>query len=234
VGLILDEPGPLEKLAPFQQGLIQVQDEAAQAVGFWARPAGHQRLLDACAAPGGKTCHVLERMEPGATMLALDVHAHKLGRITGEAKRLGVDGPLTVLAHDAATPLPGTPQFDGVLVDAPCTGLGTLRRHPELRYRRQPEDIARLAVLQAQILAQTARAVAPGGMLTYAICSVTDEEGVQQVDQFLAAHPGFERVPAADLPTSLAPLTTPVGDLQTWPDLHDLDGFYAATVRRSK
>ncbi|MBS2029449.1 MAG: 16S rRNA (cytosine(967)-C(5))-methyltransferase RsmB [Deltaproteobacteria bacterium] len=232
VGMTLVDPGPLEKLASYKRGLWQVQDEAAQCVGFLARPAGGARLLDGCAAPGGKACHLLERMDAGAKLLAVDLHQNKLGKIHAEAQRLGLADSLELRAHDLTTPLAGSPKFDRVLIDAPCTGLGTLRRHPELRYRREPQDIARLAELQASILRNVATHVAPGGLLTYAVCSVTPEEGSQQIEKFLAEAKGFSRVGGEDLPASVKPLVDEKGQLSTWPHRHEADGFWAATLRR--
>ena len=233
VGLTLADPGALEKLPSFVQGRWQVQDEAAQLVGLLARPEGAAALLDACAAPGGKTCHLLERMDAGAKLLATDLHANKLDKIRGEARRLGLEGALELRAHDATTPLAGKPRFGRVLVDAPCAGLGTLRRHPELRYRRKPEDIPRLAELQASILRNAAAQVAPGGLLTYAVCSTTEEEGAAQVARFLAEVPGFARVPGDDLPASVRSLLGAQGELATWPHRQEMDGFWAATLRRT-
>lgn len=231
-GLTLQEPGALERLPSFTQGLWQVQDEAAQCVGFLVRPQGAAQLLDACAAPGGKACHVLERMDAGAQLLAIDVHANKLDKIRTEARRLGLQDALVLRAHDATVPLGGAPKFDRVLVDAPCSGLGTLRRHPELRYSRELADVPRLAELQAKILATVAATVKPGGLLTYAVCSTTPQEGAEQIARFLAEAPAFSRAPSDDLPPSLQPLLTAEGALSTWPHRHEMDGFYAATLRR--
>jgi 16S rRNA (cytosine967-C5)-methyltransferase len=229
-GLTLTEPGGLEKLHSFSRGIWQVQDEAAQCSGFLARPEGGTRLLDACAAPGGKACHLLERMDPGARLLAIDFHANKLDKIRTEARRLGLEGALELRARDATQPLDS--RFDRVLVDAPCSGLGTLRRHPELRYRRKPEDIARLAELQAQILRSVAASVEPGGLLTYAVCSTTAEEGPRQIERLLAELPGFSRAGREGLPDSLQALVNDRGELSTWPHRHEMDGFWAASLRR--
>src|SRR5262249_54094489 len=145
-------------------------------------------VWDVCAAPGGKACQLAE----AHSVLATDLHAHKLHRLEAEARRLGLWDRLRLRAHDALTPLPrGEGPFDAVLLDAPCSGLGTLRRHPELRYRRTEEDVARLAQLQAQLLEQVQSQVRPGGLLVYAVCSTEPEEGLQQVERFVAAHPAF-------------------------------------------
>jgi 16S rRNA (cytosine967-C5)-methyltransferase len=234
VGLTLAEPGALEKLPGFAEGHFQVQDEAAQCVGFLVRPKGAKTLLDACAAPGGKTCHLLERMDDGAKLLSIDVHAHKLGKINAEAARLGLgkSGSLELRAHDASQPLAGSPRFDRVLIDAPCTGLGTLRRHPELRYRRVPEDVARLAGVQSQILQQVAKTISSGGLLVYSVCSMTPEEGRDLIERFLASNSDFARSNADDLPESMRPLLDEKAALSTWPHRHEMDGFYAEALRR--
>lgn len=222
VGIAFASPGRVEDLLGYPEGLWQVQDEAAQLVGVFAAFPPGARLLDCCAAPGGKALQLAETHE----VLATDLHQNKLRKLEQEALRLGLQARVRAEAHDATSPLPSAwGLFDGVLVDAPCTGLGTLRRHPELRYRRKPEDVARLAALQAQILENAAAAVAPGGLLVYAVCSTEPEEGRDQVAAFLARHPRFQRAPPS------APLPLLEGDLWTLPGPEGLDGFYAARLR---
>jgi 16S rRNA (cytosine967-C5)-methyltransferase len=141
-------------------------------------------------------------------------------------------GQLTVRAHDATQPLPGDlGAFDAVLLDAPCSGLGTLRRNPELRYRRAEEDIPRLAALQRTLLLQAKTAVPPGGLLVYAVCSTEPEEGPQQLARFLETSADFRLEP----PTGAAALACPLEDgcLRTWPGPEGRDGFFAARLRRS-
>jgi 16S rRNA (cytosine967-C5)-methyltransferase len=184
-------------------------------------------VLDACAAPGGKACALAERTR----VIACDVHPNKLRKIESEAKRLGVHGRLEARAHDAEQPFPEAwGEFDAVLLDAPCSGLGTLRRHPELRYRRKPEDVGRLAALQSRLLESCQAAVAPGGLLVYAVCSVDPQEGGDQVELFLRSHPEFTAEPPASLPGGV-PLAQ--GYLRTLPGPEGLDGFFAARLRRT-
>jgi 16S rRNA (cytosine967-C5)-methyltransferase len=171
-GVALKAQGRVESLLGFREGLFQVQDEAAQLVVHYAEVPASARVLDVCAAPGGKTCQLAERGE----VVALDLHARKLEDVRTEATRLGLLGHLTLRPHDATRPLPqDLGPFDAVLLDAPCSGLGTLRRNPELRYRRLEADIARLAALQRTLLDTAQAAVPRGGLLIYAVCSTEPE-----------------------------------------------------------
>ncbi len=223
-GIALPPAGRVEDVFGYAEGLWQVQDEAAQLVVFYAQLPAGARVLDACAAPGGKACHLAEL---GFDVVAADVHPRKLEKIRAEATRLGVAARIRTVAHDVTKPLPaelGT--FEAALVDAPCTGLGTLRRHPELRYRRSEADIARLAGLQRQILERVAERVAPGGLLVYAVCSTEPEEGERQAERFLGGHSDFVLEP----PQGSFPMEN--GYLRTFPGPEGLDGFFAARSRR--
>ncbi len=223
LGLVFASPGKVEELYGYAEGLWQVQDEAAQLVTVFAQLPANARVLDLCAAPGGKACHLAQTNE----VVAVDVHANKLPKIEREAKRLGLT--LQLQQADATRPLPeALGEFDAVVIDAPCAGLGTLRRHPELRYRRQEQDIAALAHVQREILEQGAQALKPGGLLVYAVCSTDALEGPDQVELFLRSHPEFTTEP----PAGLAHLPTWQGHLRTLPGPEGLDGFFAARLRK--
>jgi 16S rRNA (cytosine967-C5)-methyltransferase len=213
-----------------EEGLFQAQDEAAQLVSLYASPAPDARILDACAAPGGKACHLAE-LAPRGSVLAVDLHARKARIIAEAAQRLGLEN-LEARAADAMLPIPdATPEsFDLVLLDAPCSGLGTLRRHPEVKLRRTPEDVDRLAQLQARLLAAVQRYVKPGGLLVYAVCTLTPEECDEQVRRFLERHPGF-RLDAA--PDGIPPDCLEKSFLRTLPHRTGTDGFFAARLRRT-
>ena len=227
VGFRLPSPGPVEDVVGFAEGRFQVQDEAAQLVGLYADFPEEARVLDACAAPGGKACHQAETHP----VLAVDLYPAKLEKIRSEARRLRLDDRIEVLAHDATEPFPGSiGQVDAVLLDAPCTGLGTLRRHPELRWRREEPDLARLATLQRRILERCQAVVPPGGLLVYAVCSTEPEEGQDQVEIFLRSHPDFTLEPPAVAERLGWPLVQ--GALRTLPGAEGMDGFYAARLRR--
>ncbi len=211
---------------------FQVQDEGAQLATSMA--AGHlrgrrARVLDTCAAPGGKAFHLAELLGPGSEVVAVEIHPRKAEVLRQEAARRGLD--VTVVCADAARPVPGLAEgsFDAVLVDAPCSGLGTLRRHPELKLRRDAPDLARLATLQLEILRGSARYARPGAPVTYAVCSLSRAEGPDLVAAFLAE--GWRRDPApASVP---ADTLTSDGDLLTLPHRHGADGFYAARLVRA-
>lgn len=227
VGIILPPVGRIEDVYGYAEGLWQVQDEAAQLVGVYADFPETARVLDTCAAPGGKACHLAEHHE----VVAADLHAHKLRKILAEAKRLGLSERLRVEAHDASqAPPEAWGEFHAVLVDAPCSGLGTLRRHPELRYRRKEEDIGRLASLQRRILESSQEAVPPGGLLVYAVCTVDPQEGQDQVEMFLRSHPEW----TAEPPVLHGGVKLPLSQayLRTLPGPENWDGFFAARLRR--
>jgi 16S rRNA (cytosine967-C5)-methyltransferase len=225
--------GSVADLARAAAGIpFQVQDEGAQLATLFAAGAlrgTRARVLDACAAPGGKAFHLAEMLAPGSEVLAVEVHPRKAEALRREAARRGLSA-VKVIEADAARPLPGLEpgSLDAVLVDAPCAGLGTLRRHPELKLRRVPEDLSRLAGLQRAILASAARYARPGAPVTYAVCSLSRAEGPEVTASLLAE--GFRRAPA---PKGFpADCLGPEGDLLTLPHRHGTDGFYAARLVR--
>jgi 16S rRNA (cytosine967-C5)-methyltransferase len=210
-----------------EEGLFQAQDEAAQLVSLFCAPESSWSVFDACAAPGGKACHLAEL---AGSVLAVDLHARKVKQIAETAQRLGLSN-LSVLAADAGLPIPGAAEasFDLVLLDAPCSGLGTLRRHPEVKLRRTAADVDRLASLQAKLLASVQRYVKPGGLLVYALCTITREECDEQVQRFVKAFPEFRVAPPPpDFPAGCLD-----GDfLRTLPHRTGTDGFFAARLRK--
>jgi len=216
----------LRGLPAWREGRIAFQGEVSQLVAPLLDVRGDAHVLDACAAPGGKAAHAATLVELRGRVVALDVRAGGAARIRAEARRLGADA-VDVVAADARRP-PFRSRFDAVLVDAPCSGLGTLRRHPELRWRRRPADLARLATLQGELLAGVAPLVRPGGVLVYAVCTITREETDDVVRAFLEARRGFALEPLADLPAALLGRD---GCMRTLPHRHGLDGFFAARFR---
>ncbi len=221
---------PALDIEGYEQGLFQAQDEAAQLVSIFAAPDRTARILDACAAPGGKACHLAEIADRGS-VLAVDLHSRKANAIVEAARRLGLDN-LTARAADALLPIPDVAEqsFDLVLLDAPCSGLGTLRRHPEVKLRRTPDDVDRLAQLQARLLASVQRYVRPGGILVFALCTLTQEECDEQVQRFLAAFPQFRLDPP---PPGFPPECLDRSFLRTLPHRTGTDGFFAARLRRT-
>jgi len=225
----LEHPAPFATAA-FAEGLFRVQDEAAQLVVHLLAPRPGERLWDACAAPGGKSQHIVDfGFALGrSALLSTDAHAGKVRRL---AETLGRLPGLETAVHDAREPLERT--FDRVLLDAPCSGLGTVRRHPEIRWRRTPESVAELAAAQLVMIRRCADTVRPGGTLVYSVCTLTDAEGPEIVEAFLRERPEF----GLDLPApgeggiDWGPLLGRTG-LCTWPHRHDMDAFFATRLRR--
>ena len=213
-------------LPGYSEGGFIVQDPAHALVArFAAIPAG-QFVYDACAAPGGKAVALETR---GARVLAGDAKHDRMGRLADTARRAGV-AIRCVAANLEAAPL-RPESVDAVLVDAPCSATGTMRRHPDARGRLKPGAIARMAERQQRLMADAARLVRPGGLLIYATCSLEPEENEEVVENFLKTHLEFLRAPKRDAVP--AELMTPAGDFQSLPQCHGIDGAYAARLIRS-
>lgn len=213
------------------EGLVYMQDEASQLVAHVVAPRAGERVLDVCAAPGSKTTHVAALASDGALVVAGDVHEHRLRIVSETCERLGVRS-VRAVALDAESALPFAGEsFDRVLVDAPCTGTGTLRHNPEIRWRLAPTDIERLSGVQRRILSAASRVVRRGGRLVYSTCSVEREENEAVVASFLQTHGDFRQLKAAPAPDSLL---TATGAARTWPHRDDVDGFFVAAFEKGK
>lgn len=233
--LVIEPGGDPSALPGFRDGWWTPQGEASQLVVSLLDPPAGGCVVDACAAPGGKTTAAAERSGDQGLVVALDRHLSGIQHLRREAARLGL---LTVRAAQAdatALPLGAGWMADAVLVDAPCSGLGTLRQHPEIRWRRRAADLPALAALQARLLAAAAPHVRPGGALVYATCTITAVENAAVLDAFLASHPEFILDdPRPHLPAAAGPLIDSRGFLRTFPHRHGLDGFFAARLGRSR
>jgi 16S rRNA (cytosine967-C5)-methyltransferase len=228
-GIQLATPVPVEVLPGFADGDVSVQDGAAQlAVGLLGLAPG-QRVLDACAAPGGKTAHILET-EPGlAVLTAIDIDERRVRRIHDNLDRLGLSAQ--VLTGDAAQPQQwwDGSGYDRILLDAPCSASGVIRRHPDIKLLRRPADIGALASRQAGLLEALWPLLSAGGMLLYTTCSILAEENAQQVGRFLSAHADNAECPAIDVPWGRA--CSHGRQLLSGDD--DMDGFYFACMRKA-
>ena len=222
----------LEKIAPAS---FTAQSEAAQLVSLVLAPQPGWRVLDLCAGAGGKATHLAELMGHEGQVIGLDKDPLRLEAGRRLARRLGL-ASISFFQADALGAWPqeaGSPLFEAVLVDAPCTGLGVLRSRPEKRWRVKNHDPARLRRLQARLLTAGASRVKPGGVLVYATCTLTVEENQKVAADFLGASPDFETEDAAGyLPSSARSLVEADGFLQTWPHRHGLDGFFVARFKR--
>ena len=218
------------------QGLFLVQDEASQLVAELTMARPGERVLDACAAPGGKTTAIAAAVADTGMVVAADLRPARIRLLRQTLEATGTGGVRTVRL-DLRRPLPFTAVFDLVLVDAPCSGLGTIRRDPEIRWRRQPLDLTRFARDQRTMIAHAAQAVRPGGRLVYATCSSEPEENEEVVAAFLADHPDFEPAhpdrAGPPRPRGLRETTDDRGQLSTTPHTHGLEAFFAAVLRRS-
>ncbi len=236
VGLILDKGGPVTELPLFREGAFYVEDEAAQLVAPILDPQPGDSVLDACSAPGGKATHLAALMQNHGEIIAADISAARLGLVEDNRRRLGIDIIRTVTA-DAAAPLPRDlreRRFDRILVDAPCSGLGVLRRHPDGKWRKEADDLAQHQSRQRQLLEQTCRLLRPGGVLVYSTCSSEPEENEQVIDRFCSAHKEFRRESVAPwLPPQGSSLVTGQGDLFTMNNEDSMDMFFAARLRRA-
>jgi len=225
--------GAPQRTRLFREGLIYIQDEAAQIVSLLLLPVvAREGLLDLCAAPGGKLLMAAETLPPGARIVASDVSAGRLRLLDDNARRLNVTGILKVAADASRPALRST--FGRVLLDAPCTGTGVIRRHPEIRWRRSEDDIPAAARTQAQMLLSAAELVSPGGRLIYSVCSLEPEEGTDRIAALLEARSDLRAADARTiLPPALHPLVDDRGFLVTLPQRDDIDGFFAAVLLRS-
>jgi 16S rRNA (cytosine967-C5)-methyltransferase len=227
------DAGGLLGSAVRDRGWFWVMDEAAALVVYLLDPQPDERVLDVCAGGGGKATLAAMLMENRGEVVAVDVSARALRRLQEARQRLGATIVRPVRGDARALPGQWRGWADRVLVDAPCTGLGTLRRRPEIRWHREPADIPRLADLQGAILDGVADAVRVGGCLVYAVCSHEPEEGPEVVARFLTRHPEFspeDELPAFFQGSRAALLTGPW--VATWPHRHETDGFYIARLRR--
>ena len=228
--LRLANPGQISTLPGYAEGLWWVQDAAAAIPAKVLAPQPGERILDLCAAPGGKT---LQLAAAGAEVVALDISEARLGRLRENLARTGLAAG--IVAGDA---LDHRGQYDAVLLDAPCSATGTIRRHPDLPHAKDGSEFAGLIELQSQLLAHAWTLVKPGGRLVYCTCSLLPDEGEVQVETALAAHPDMTVDRAAlDLPGIDPAWIAPEGGLRLrpdyWPDLGGMDGFYVACLRKA-
>jgi len=239
-GLNLTSRTPLASLASFQDGLCTIQDESSQLAALFLAPRPGERVLDLCAAPGGKATHLAQLMEDSGSVVACDTAVRKLALVNENARRLGITiirtvpmnaaGLLSESGHDELA----ADSFDRVLVDAPCSGLGVLRRNPEGKWWKSPADVRELASRQKGILLNAAGYLKEGGTLLYATCSTTIEENEEVIADFLLKRPDFMLEDLKGLFPAYAELFTETGCFRSWPHRHAMDGFFAARLRKKR
>ena len=225
--------GQASRTKAFKDGYITIQDESSMMPANALNPQPGWRVLDMCAAPGGKTTHMAEKMKNEGSILATDIHPHKLDLIDETSTRLGLNIIQTapVDGRKAAEFLQAE-SFDAVLVDAPCSGLGVMRRKPDIKYTKREEDLSRLHTIQLELLDNAVKVLKKGGRLVYSTCTVNKEENEETVLAFLASHPEIESVPLENLPKELLERSQS-GMLQVFPQDFGSDGFFVAAFRKS-
>ncbi|MGM0452742.1 MAG: 16S rRNA (cytosine(967)-C(5))-methyltransferase RsmB [Thermodesulfobacteriota bacterium] len=223
----------INELSAFQRGDFQVQDEAAQLVAHVLGPQPGETVLDACAGLGGKTGHITQLMQDRGRLVALDVDAEKLARLSAEMDRLAVS-MVETRPFDLQQPLdPGVGAgYDRVLVDAPCSGLGVIRRNPDTKWAVSAGDFDRYRHRQFRCLENVCGAVAAGGVLVYAVCSMEPEETEDVIAEFLAAHPEFSVDFSETGQAVFGPLVDAGGFVRSLPHVHDMDGFFIARLKK--
>ncbi len=234
-GIVLGRRGNPAVDPAFLAGRFTVQDESSQLVVALLDPQPGERVLDTCAAPGGKSSAIAECIGDTGEVVAIDRHSGRLDLVRRHARRLGLEHVRSVV-RDATRPLSdlaAEPAFDRVLVDAPCSGLGTLRRNPDARWRVRAGDPARLADTQRAILRHAAAVLRPGGVLVYSTCTLLREENEAIVEAFLNECPDFSLATSVGAPAEVRPLIGSDAFLRCLPHLHDSDGFFAARLERS-
>lgn len=235
IGIRIKEKIPLNKDALFTEGKVEVQDEGSQLLGFLLAPKRNDMVVDFCAGAGGKTLMLSAQMNSQGRLYAMDVSEKRLANLKPRLKRSGASNiqPMLISHENDLKVKRLAGKIDRVLVDAPCSGLGTLRRNPDLKFRQSPQSLAELTQKQTAILASASRLLKKGGRLVYATCSILPEENQQIVQAFLATHPEFTLIPAGEI-LQQQKIPMEAGDyLELRPQLHGTDGFFAAVLERS-
>jgi 16S rRNA (cytosine967-C5)-methyltransferase len=247
VGLLLEKGssiGDATALRQFKEGWFYIEDEAAQLIALLLDPRPGERILDACAAPGGKATHLAALMENRGEVVAMDQSARRLQRLEENCRRLGttivrpIVGDIFRDSRETGGVAPArdlTDQFDRILVDAPCSGLGVLRRHPEAKWHRRQASLQQHHATQLKILKMAAKRLRPDGVLVYSTCSTEPEENEGVIEEFCRMQAGFHREPVGPyLPAHARDLVTTQGDLSTAVNSDSMDGFFAARLRLTR
>ena len=217
----------------FKKGYYQVQDESSMLVAHIIDPKPGDVILDMCSAPGGKTTHIAELMENQGEIVARDVHKHKLKLVEENCSRLGVNIVRTEIYNGTILDEGSIGKFDKVLLDAPCSGLGVMRRKPDLRWKKEPDDFKELSKLQRELLELASKYVKPGGTLIYSTCTINKTENIEVVKDFLSKNQQFQiESLISQIPENLVCESAQEGYLELFPSTHGTDGFFIAKIRK--
>lgn len=234
--LKIESPVPIKELNTFKKGWFYIQDEGAQLISLILSPAHGERVLDACAAPGGKGTHIAELMGNKGEVIAIDNDRDRLKLVRDNARRLGIDIIKTYKADaskDLARHTVAGKKFHKIIVDAPCSGLGILRRHPEGKWRKREELIHKYRRLQTDILEAVSVLLSPDGVLLYSTCSMEPEENEEIIEDFIKRHPDYKvDDPEPYLPPRAKAFTDEAGFFRTFLNPYGMDGFFAARLSK--
>ncbi|OGO77435.1 MAG: 16S rRNA (cytosine(967)-C(5))-methyltransferase [Clostridiales bacterium GWB2_37_7] len=223
----------IESKPSFQQGYYQIQDESSMLAGHVLNPEPGDLIIDICSAPGGKATHAAELMDNKGKIIARDVFEHKLQLIQQSCKRLGITIVETEIFNAKELDYKLVGKADKVLLDAPCSGLGVLRRKPDLKWKKAPDNFEELARLQQQIISKAAEYVKPQGVLLYSTCTINKSENINVVEAFLKSREDFYLEDISQLlPKHLESSTKDKGYVEIYPNIHGIDGFFIARLRR--
>lgn len=227
---IVGGTGTVQQLPGFSEGWWTVQDSSAQLVSYLLDPQPGEVVIDACAAPGGKTTQIAELMRDEGAIWACDRAASRLKKLKENAQRLQLNS-IQICTGDSRHFSQFTSSADRVLLDAPCSGLGTLHRRPDIRWRVTPATVQELSVLQGELLEQAATWVKPGGVLVYATCTLHPQENEGVIRPFLERHPNWQIEPLSPA-LAMSTFATPQGWIKVWPHRYQMDGFFMVRLRR--
>lgn len=229
---LIGSTGSIQNLPGFNEGWWTVQDSSAQLVGHLLNPQPGEVVVDACAAPGGKTTHIAELMGDEGTVWACDRAASRLRKLKENTQRLQLQS-IQLCIGDSRNLSQFKNSADRVLLDVPCSGLGTLHRHADARWRQTTESVQELSVLQGELLAQTSAFVKPSGVLVYATCTLHPLENEGVIQAFLAHHPTW-RIDPPTSDSTVAAFMTPEGWIKVWPHRHQMDGFFMVRLKKDR
>ncbi|RCJ15200.1 16S rRNA (cytosine(967)-C(5))-methyltransferase [Nostoc sp. ATCC 43529] len=229
---LISSPGSIQKLPGFREGWWTVQDSSAQLVSHLLDPQPGEVIIDACAAPGGKTTHIAELMQDKGKIWACDRTSSRLRKLQENSQRLNLKS-IQICIGDSRNFTQFQNTADRVLLDAPCSGLGTMHRHADARWRQTPESVRELSLLQQELLSHTSTFVKPGGVLVYATCTLHPAENEQVISAFLAESPDWQIESPSSLEFPDLARTTSEGWFKIWPHREDMDGFFMVRLRKT-
>jgi 16S rRNA (cytosine967-C5)-methyltransferase len=233
--LVIKNPSSVSRLESFKKGYFQVQDESSMLAVKVLDPQPGEFIMDVCSAPGGKASHIAQLMENRGTVLARDIYEHKISLIESNIYRMGLNIVKTEIFDATVIDCNYVMKADRVLVDAPCTGLGIIRRKPEIKWSRNMEDIKEITKLQAKILRVSSSYVKPGGVLVYSTCTINPEENEEIIREFIGSNTEFKTQDiSCMLPENMIKPESSRGCIQMFPNIHGTDGFFIARMRRMK